>query len=106
MTVEITPVGLSTLSYQFYIIWAVMNIVLIFPCVYFLFPETKGLSLEKIDEIFIESSNIFQPVWVAKRLIKGARASGGDEKGVGNGVENGIADEKEDKNGIQVERTD
>jgi hypothetical protein len=106
MTVEITPVGLSTLSYQFYIIWAAMNIVLIFPCVYFFFPETKGLSLEKIDEIFVESKNVFQPVWVAKRLIKGERVSGGDEKAKENGVENGIADEKDDRDGIQVEQAE
>src|ERR1700761_575847 len=97
MTVEITPVGLATLSYQFYIIWAAINIVLIFPAVYFLFPETKGLSLEKIDEIFIESNNIFKPVWVAKRLIRGESAAGGDEKTKENGLENGLEEEKEDK---------
>lgn len=86
MTVEITPTGLSTISYQFYIIWAVMNLCLIAPCVYFFFPETKGLSLESIDQIFIESKNIFQPVWVAKRLIKQGATGAQDEKAVENGV--------------------
>lgn len=31
MTVEITPVGLSTIGYQFYIIWAVMNLCVVLP---------------------------------------------------------------------------
>ena len=71
MTVEVTPTGLSTLHYKFFIIWAVVNLIFILPCVYFFFPETKGLSLEAIDEIFVRSKNIFQPVWVAKKIIKG-----------------------------------
>lgn len=71
MTVEVTPTGIKTLGYKFFIIWTVMNLVLILPAVYFFFPETKGLTLEAIDEIFIRSNNIFQPVWVAKKIIKG-----------------------------------
>lgn len=89
MTVEITPTGLSTVSYNFYIIWAAINLCLITPCVYFFFPETKGLSLEAIDQIFIESKNIFQPVWVAKRMLKEGQTHVRNEKEVG-GEENGL----------------
>ena len=77
MTVEVTPTGISTIGYRFFIIWTVTNLVLILPAVYFFFPETKGLSLEAIDEIFIRSKNIFEPVWVAKKIHKGAY---GDEE--------------------------
>lgn len=91
MTVEITPLGLTTISYRFYIIWAVMNLLVIFPCVYFFFPETKGLSLESIDRIFLESKNVFQPVWVAKKLLReGVHVAPSVEKDI-EGVE-----EKED----------
>lgn len=75
MTVEVTPVGLQTINYYFYVIWAVINLIIILPCVYFLLPETKGLSLEAIDQIFIESKNIFQPVPAAKRLLKHGRST-------------------------------
>lgn len=97
MTVEITPTGLSTISFYFYVIWAVMNLCLIAPCVYLFFPETKGLSLESIDQIFIESKNIFQPVWMAKKLLKGEQAHTHDEKAVENGVNgvNGAAEHQE-----------
>jgi hypothetical protein len=36
--------------------------------VYFLFPETQGLHLESVDQIFLESRNIFDPVRVARKL--------------------------------------
>ena len=79
MTVEVTPTGISTLAYKFFIIWTVMNLVFILPCVYFFFPETKGLSLEAIDEIFIRSKSMFEPVWVAKKILKEGRRLGDDE---------------------------
>lgn len=103
MTVEVTPVGLTTISYRFYIIWTVMNLLLILPCVYFFFPETKGLSLEAIDGIFANSNNIFEPVWVAKKILKGEHPSvketaitnGHDEKhGSESQVENADVAEK------------
>jgi hypothetical protein len=40
--------------------------------VYFFFPETNGLHLEEVDQIFRESKNIFQPVQVARRLPRRA----------------------------------
>lgn len=36
--------------------------------VYFFFPETNGRHLEEVDQIFRDSSNIFDPVKMAKKL--------------------------------------
>ncbi|PKY07978.1 general substrate transporter [Aspergillus campestris IBT 28561] len=66
---EITPVGFASISYRYYIIFAVINACIV-PSVYFFFPETKGRSLEEIDEIFTRSKSIFDPVRVARSMPK------------------------------------
>jgi Sugar (and other) transporter len=51
--VEITPIALDNIYWRFYIILAVFNVcnaVIIFFC----FPETKKLSLEEIDFLFVQ----------------------------------------------------
>ncbi|SCV50645.1 related to sugar transporter [Fusarium fujikuroi] len=63
---EITPIGLATLKYRYYIIYAAINICLTFPSVFFFFPETSGLHLEEVDAIFLDSSNIFETVSIAR----------------------------------------
>ncbi|KGO76001.1 Major facilitator superfamily domain, general substrate transporter [Penicillium italicum] len=50
---EVTPVGLATIDWQYYIIFAVLNAAIV-PTVCFLFPEISGRSLEEIDEIFLQ----------------------------------------------------
>ena len=64
---EVTPIGLNAIDYRYFIIFAVFNAVIGF-AVYFCFPETKGRSLEEIDEIFLQSENIFDPPRVARKL--------------------------------------
>lgn len=66
---EITPVGFDTISSRYYIIFAVMNAFIV-PCVYFFFPETKGRTLEEIDEIFAQSKSIFDPPRVARNMLR------------------------------------
>ncbi|KAA8651029.1 hypothetical protein EYZ11_011314 [Aspergillus tanneri] len=66
---QVTPVGFATISNQYYIIFAAINAAIV-PCVYFFFPETKGRSLEEIDEIFAQSKSIFDPVRVARSMGK------------------------------------
>lgn len=67
---EITPIGFNTISYNYWTIFALINAVVIFPVVYFFFPETSGRSLEEIDEIFLQSKSIWDPVRLAKILPK------------------------------------
>lgn len=64
---EVTPVGFSSIGNKYYIIFAVINAIIV-PSVYFFFPETKGRTLEEIDEIFAQSKSIFDPPRVARRM--------------------------------------
>lgn len=64
---EVTPVGLNTIQNRYFIIFAVINAA-IGLLVYFCFPETKGRTLEEIDEIFLQSKHIFDPPRVARNL--------------------------------------
>ena len=64
---EVTPVGFASIGNKYYIVFAVTNAIIV-PSVYFFFPETKGRSLEEIDEIFAQSKSIFDPPRVARRM--------------------------------------
>lgn len=55
LVVEVTPVGLKSIGWRFYIVWAVLNLVNAI-IVWFFYPETGGLQLEAIDQIFIEKN--------------------------------------------------
>ena len=58
MVVEITPTGIEKLGWQFYIIWTIFNASFV-PIVYIFYPETSDRSLEDIDRLFRENSDIF-----------------------------------------------
>jgi hypothetical protein len=83
----VTPVGFADIGWKYFIVYACTNFFLIVPCkswyalvhshdtdyrtspaVYFFFPETSGRHLEEVDQIFRDSSSIFQPVKVAAQL--------------------------------------
>jgi Sugar (and other) transporter len=51
MIVEITPIALTNIKYNSYVIFAALN-VCIAAIVYFTFPETKRLSIEELDSYF------------------------------------------------------
>ncbi|KAI0024435.1 general substrate transporter [Xylariomycetidae sp. FL0641] len=53
MVVEITPVGIASLGWRFYIIWTVFNLSFV-PVVYLFYPETAARTLEDIDRFFHE----------------------------------------------------
>lgn len=57
MVVEITPIGIASLGWQFYIIWTVFNASFV-PIVYFFYPETAARKLEDIDRFFHDHDDI------------------------------------------------
>ncbi|KAG9518342.1 general substrate transporter, partial [Aureobasidium melanogenum] len=54
MVVEITPIGIDSIHWKFYIIWTVFNFSFI-PIVYALYPETADRTLEDMDRFFREN---------------------------------------------------
>ncbi|KAE8327311.1 general substrate transporter [Aspergillus sergii] len=50
---EITPIAFVTIRWKYYIVYAVIGFSVTF-MVYFLFPETKGRSLEEMDHLFAD----------------------------------------------------
>ncbi|CEF75734.1 unnamed protein product [Fusarium graminearum] len=51
MIVQITPVSISNIGWRTYIIFAVLNAFFV-PVIFLFFPETKGLELEDVDQLF------------------------------------------------------
>ena len=58
MVVEITPIGIQSLHWKFYIIWTVFNFSFV-PLTYFFYPETSDRTLEDIDRFFRENQHVF-----------------------------------------------
>lgn len=56
IVVLVTPIGVDDIGWKFFIIFGVFNYCFI-PVIFFFFVETKGLSLEEIDEIFLRKNN-------------------------------------------------
>lgn len=57
VVVEITPPGISSLGWKFYVIWTVLNFSFV-PVVYLLYPETADRTLEDIDRFFAENDDV------------------------------------------------
>lgn len=49
---------------------------------YLFFPETNGLHLEEVDQIFRDSKNVFDPPKRAKRVVRHEWGQGVEEKAV------------------------
>lgn len=64
---EVTPVGFANIAYRYYIVYACISAFAAIVLGLF-YPETKGRSLEEIDEIFLQSHSIWDPVRVAREL--------------------------------------
>lgn len=64
---EVTPVGFATIQWRYYIVYACISA---FACgsFYLFCPETKGRTLEEIDEIFVMSNSVFDTVRIAREL--------------------------------------
>ena len=57
------------MAIEHWIVYAVINAAIV-PTVYLIFPETTGLGLEEIDEIFGRSKSIFDPPKIARAMTK------------------------------------
>ncbi|KAJ5207480.1 Major facilitator superfamily domain general substrate transporter [Penicillium cf. griseofulvum] len=66
---EVTPIAFNAIGWKSFLIFAALNFAMI-PTIYLFCPETAGLSLEDIDEVFIMSTGWLDPVRVAKQLPK------------------------------------
>ncbi|KAF2262125.1 general substrate transporter [Lojkania enalia] len=51
---QVAPIGLGNTKYKFYFIFVAFNLCVTLPTIYFVFKETKQLSLEEIDLLFGE----------------------------------------------------
>ena len=67
MVQMVTPVALTNIGYQYYIVYAVLGLTFV-GSVYFLYPETMGQSLEQLDDLFQHDMSIFETVRMAKKL--------------------------------------
>lgn len=61
VVVVVTPVGVANIQWRYYIIFCVLNYSFL-PILYFFFEETKGLSLEEVDELFLRKNGDALPV--------------------------------------------
>ncbi|KAK0634417.1 general substrate transporter [Bombardia bombarda] len=53
IVVEITPIGIAKMGWQFFLVWAMFNLVNAV-VVWLVYPETGGLVLEAVDHVFTE----------------------------------------------------
>ncbi|KKK24915.1 MFS sugar transporter [Aspergillus rambellii] len=49
--VEITPIGIQSIGWRFWIVWTVLNAVFL-PVIYFFYPETANRTLEDVDAYY------------------------------------------------------
>ncbi|RYN37784.1 hypothetical protein AA0113_g10020 [Alternaria arborescens] len=49
---QVSPIGLGEITYKFYFIFVAFNVCVTFPTIWFVFKETKQLTLEEIDLLF------------------------------------------------------
>ncbi|KAL0564409.1 hypothetical protein V5O48_017635, partial [Marasmius crinis-equi] len=57
IVVQITPIGIESLGWRFYIIWAAFNAAFV-PLVWLFYPETSNRHLEDIDKMYRENQGM------------------------------------------------
>ncbi|KAF7353306.1 Sugar transporter [Mycena sanguinolenta] len=55
--VEITPIGIQSLGWKFWIVWTVFNAVFM-PVIYFFYPETSNRTLEDLDWYYRDNPSL------------------------------------------------
>ncbi|GFZ42295.1 hypothetical protein JCM24511_00009 [Saitozyma sp. JCM 24511] len=71
-----TPLGFTALGWKYYLIWGA-SAASILPVVYFFYPETTDLSIEEIDQFFIDSKSVLATPRLAEKRRKEARGRSG-----------------------------
>lgn len=71
----VNPIAIAAIQWKYYIVYDVV-LVVILVVIFFLFPETRGRTLEEIGEIF-ESGT---PAWRTGNAVFGTRDTALDEK--------------------------
>ncbi|KAM0815446.1 putative Major facilitator superfamily (MFS) profile domain-containing protein [Seiridium cardinale] len=57
IVVEVTPIGVQSLGWQFYIVWTVTNAAFL-PILYFFYPETADRTLEDLDAYYRDNPSL------------------------------------------------
>ncbi|WRT67532.1 uncharacterized protein IL334_004504 [Kwoniella shivajii] len=76
-----TPLGFTSLGWKYYLIWGASATSILF-VVYFFYPETTDMSVEEIDQIFIDSTGVFATPRLATQRRKAAIARRANSTGV------------------------
>ena len=83
--VFITPLGIARLGSQFYVIWTVLNGLMV-PILYLFYPETAGRSLEDIDGMFAAQPTVW--VFTSKSMTARKPSTSNGSPGGGDDVPN------------------
>ncbi|KAF2403340.1 general substrate transporter [Trichodelitschia bisporula] len=67
---QVSPIALGAITWKFYFIFIAFNTCITFPTIYFVFKETKQLSLEEIDLLFGERALGALPKDLEKRDVE------------------------------------
>ncbi|KAL1892348.1 hypothetical protein Sste5346_007086 [Sporothrix stenoceras] len=70
MVAEVTPVAFASIGWKYNFVYGSCSAVAV-AILYLFYPETRGRSLEEIDEIFRRSNSLLDPVRIAKELPVG-----------------------------------
>lgn len=78
--VFVTPLGIASLGSQFYVIWTVLNGLMV-PIIYLFYPETAGRSLEDIDGMFEAHPTVWVFMNKSMTARKAATSNGSPDSG-------------------------
>lgn len=70
-TAVTTPLGFTALGWKYYLIWGASAATIV-PVVYFLYPETTDLSIEEIDQVFVDAPSVLSTPRLAEERRKEA----------------------------------
>jgi len=70
LVAEVTPVAFDSIGWKYYLVYVCTNSLSV-AVFYFFAPETRGMTLEDVDAVFLASKNALQPVKVAKDMPPG-----------------------------------